>query len=38
VVERLGVELAELERLHKVLTRINGAALAAGALDSELDR
>jgi MarR family transcriptional regulator, organic hydroperoxide resistance regulator len=38
VVERLGVELAELERLHKVLTRINAAALAAGALDAELDR
>jgi hypothetical protein len=29
---------AELERLHKVLTRINAAALAAGALDSGLDR
>ena len=27
-----------LERLHKVLSRINAAALAAGALDSELDR
>jgi DNA-binding MarR family transcriptional regulator len=38
VVERLGVELAELEDLHAVLTRINVAALAAGALDSELDR
>jgi MarR family transcriptional regulator, organic hydroperoxide resistance regulator len=38
VVERLGVELAELEQLHEVLTRINTAALAAGALDSELDR
>jgi DNA-binding MarR family transcriptional regulator len=38
VVERLGVELAELEDLHAVLTRINAAALAAGALDSELDR
>ena len=38
VVERLGVELAELEHLHQVLTRINAAALAAGALDSELDR
>jgi DNA-binding MarR family transcriptional regulator len=38
VVERLGVELAELEGLHAVLTRINVAALAAGALDSELDR
>jgi MarR family transcriptional regulator, organic hydroperoxide resistance regulator len=38
VVERLGVELAELEELHAVLTRINVAALAAGALDSELNR
>jgi DNA-binding MarR family transcriptional regulator len=38
VVERLGVELAELEHLHEVLTSINAAALAAGALDSELDR
>jgi MarR family transcriptional regulator, organic hydroperoxide resistance regulator len=38
VVERLGVELAELEDLRAVLTRINVAALAAGALDSELDR
>jgi MarR family transcriptional regulator, organic hydroperoxide resistance regulator len=38
VVERLGVELAEREHLHEVLTRINVAALAAGALDSELDR
>ena len=35
VVGRLGVEL---EHLHEVLTRINAAALAAGALDSELDR
>jgi DNA-binding MarR family transcriptional regulator len=33
VVERLGVGLDELEHLHKVLTRINGAALAAGALE-----
>lgn len=33
VVARLGVELAELEQLHSVLTRINAAALAAGALD-----
>lgn len=32
VVERLGVELAELERLRDVLTRVNTAALAAGAL------
>jgi DNA-binding MarR family transcriptional regulator len=38
VVERLGVELAELEDLHAVLRRVNAAALAAGALDSELDR
>ena len=34
VVARLGVELAELENLHRVLTRINAAALAAGALQS----
>ncbi|WP_078290489.1 MarR family transcriptional regulator [Mycobacterium sp. D16R24] len=34
VVERLGVDLAELEHLHAVLTRINSAALAAGALDT----
>lgn len=34
VVARLGVELSELEHLHSVLTRINTAALAAGALDS----
>jgi DNA-binding MarR family transcriptional regulator len=33
VVERLGVGLDELERLHDVLTRVNAAALAAGALD-----
>jgi DNA-binding MarR family transcriptional regulator len=33
VVERLGVGLDELERLHHVLTRVNAAALAAGALD-----
>lgn len=32
VVARLGVDLPELERLHKALTRINVAALAAGAL------
>ncbi len=32
VVERLGVDLAELERLRESLTRINYAALAAGAL------
>ena len=34
VVARLGVELAELEELRRVLTRINSAALAAGALDA----
>lgn len=33
VVARLGVEMAELEQLHRVLTRINAAAVAAGALD-----
>jgi MarR family transcriptional regulator, organic hydroperoxide resistance regulator len=33
VVARLGVDMAELEQLHQVLTRINAAALAAGALD-----
>jgi DNA-binding MarR family transcriptional regulator len=38
VVERLGVRLSELEHLHQVLTGINAAALAAGALDAELDR
>jgi MarR family transcriptional regulator, organic hydroperoxide resistance regulator len=38
VVDRLGVDLAELEHLHGVLTSINAAALAAGALDSELGR
>src|ERR1700754_4033958 len=32
VVERLGVDLGELQHLHEVLTRINSAALAAGAL------
>jgi DNA-binding MarR family transcriptional regulator len=35
VIERLGVGLDELEHLHTVLTRINGAALAAGALEGE---
>jgi MarR family transcriptional regulator, organic hydroperoxide resistance regulator len=35
VVERLGVGLDELEHLHTVLTRINAAALAAGALEGE---
>jgi len=33
VVARLGVDVAELEQLHRVLTRINSAALAAGALE-----
>lgn len=33
VVRRLGVGLDELELLHNVLTRVNVAALAAGALD-----
>ena len=33
VVERLGVDMAELEHLREVLTRINAAALAAGALE-----
>lgn len=37
VVERLGVGLDELERLHDVLTRVNAAALAAGALDEGKD-
>ncbi|AQT80565.1 MarR family transcriptional regulator [Mycolicibacterium litorale] len=32
VVERLGVDLSELENLRDVLHRINAAALAAGAL------
>jgi len=34
VVDRLGVELAELEHLREVLTKINAAAVAAGALDA----
>jgi MarR family transcriptional regulator, organic hydroperoxide resistance regulator len=34
VVARLGVEMSELQHLHDVLTRINSAALAAGALQS----
>jgi DNA-binding MarR family transcriptional regulator len=38
VVERLGVDLDELEHLHDVLTGINAAALVAGVLDAELDR
>ena len=33
VVARLGVDLTELEELRRVLTRVNTAALAAGALD-----
>jgi MarR family transcriptional regulator, organic hydroperoxide resistance regulator len=37
VVERLGVGLDELELLHDVLTRVNAAALAAGALDDRKD-
>ena len=32
VVAQLGVEMTELEELHRVLTRINTAALTAGAL------
>lgn len=38
VVARLGVDLPELEELHRVLTRINVAALAAGALDARTQR
>ncbi len=34
VVTRLGVDMGELRHLHQVLTRINTAALAAGALQS----
>jgi hypothetical protein len=34
VVARLGVDMAELEELHRVLTRINAAAVAAGTLDN----
>jgi DNA-binding MarR family transcriptional regulator len=37
VVERLGVGLDELERMHDVLTRVNAAALAADALDDRKD-
>jgi MarR family transcriptional regulator, organic hydroperoxide resistance regulator len=33
VVARLGVDIAELDELRRVLTRINSAALAAGALN-----
>ncbi len=32
VVARLGVDMSELQHLHEVLSRINSAALAAGAL------
>ena len=35
VIERLGVHLDELEHLHSVLTKVNAAALAAGALEGE---
>src|SRR4030088_3235318 len=38
VVERLGIDLDELEHLHDVLVGINAAALATGVLDAELDR
>jgi DNA-binding MarR family transcriptional regulator len=34
VIARLGVDLGELQHLHEVLSRINSAALAAGALQS----
>jgi DNA-binding MarR family transcriptional regulator len=34
VVARLAVDMAELDELKSVLTRINAAALAAGALDA----
>jgi MarR family transcriptional regulator, organic hydroperoxide resistance regulator len=37
VVDRLGVGLDELELLHDVLTRVNAAALAAGALEDAKD-
>src|SRR5690242_8410652 len=37
VVDRLGVGLDELEHLHSVLTRVNAAALAAGALNDRKD-
>jgi MarR family transcriptional regulator, organic hydroperoxide resistance regulator len=33
VVARLGVDMAELDELRRVLTRVNSAALAAGALN-----
>ncbi|MDX1885199.1 MarR family transcriptional regulator [Mycolicibacterium sp. 120270] len=35
VIERLGVGLDELEHLHTMLTRINRAALAGGALEGD---
>jgi DNA-binding MarR family transcriptional regulator len=35
VVATLGVDLAELDELRRVLTRVNAAALAAGALEGE---
>jgi DNA-binding MarR family transcriptional regulator len=35
VIESLGVDVSELEQLHAVLTRINTAAIAAGALSTE---
>jgi hypothetical protein len=35
VVQRLGVDLARLDELRRVLTRVNSAAPAAGALDAE---
>ncbi|CNH94969.1 MarR family transcriptional regulator [Mycobacterium tuberculosis] len=35
VVARLGVDMSELQHLHEVLSRINSAALAAGALQQE---
>lgn len=38
VVARLGVDLAELDELRRVLTRVNAAALAAGALDQKESR
>ena len=34
VIARLGVDITELQHLHEVLSRINSAALAAGALES----
>lgn len=35
VVAKLGVDLSELDDLRRALTRVNTAALAAGALESE---